>query len=420
MSRTLALDMYLTAPQDYFVSSQAKYPAFVGGYGSGKSEALFQRLILKKLGDLRCNVGYFAPTYDLIRLIAWPRFEEKLDQLKLRHKLNKSANTIDLRIGGSIILRTLENPARIVGFEVAHAGVDELDTLDREHAKQAWQKVIARCRQRTRTGINTVAVATTPEGFRFVYDTWERNRKPGYVLYRAPTRSNPFIPADYEASLRATYPPQLCEAYLEGRFVNLLTGNVYPNFSRMLNHTDAVIASREPLHVGMDFNVLNMTAIVSVIRDGLPLTLAEHTGVRDTPTMARLLKERYEGHSVIVYPDASGGSKHSSNASESDLTILRSAGLTVRVDASNPRVKDRVNSLDAMTLNDVGHRRLKVNTDRCPKLTEALEQQAWGEDGEPDKSSGHDHPNDALGYFVWSRWPLIRKPVTTLPLGIAM
>jgi hypothetical protein len=48
----------------------------------------------------------------------------------------------------------------------------------------------------------------------------------------------------------------------------------------------------------MDFNVLNMTAVVNVIRDGLPRTLAELTKVRDTPTMARMLKERFvaKGH----------------------------------------------------------------------------------------------------------------------------
>ena len=78
----------------------------------------------------------------------------------------------------------------------------------------------------------------------------------------------------------------------------------------------------------MDFNVLNMTATVNVIRAGLPLTVGELTKVRDTPEMARMLKERFKdkGHGVTIYPDASGGNTSSKNASESDLSILRKAG----------------------------------------------------------------------------------------------
>jgi hypothetical protein len=45
------------------------------------------------------------------------------------------------------------------------------------------------------------------------------------------------LPTDYIDSLRASYPPQLIEAYLEGRFVNLNSGCV-PEFSRKLNHAD--------------------------------------------------------------------------------------------------------------------------------------------------------------------------------------
>jgi hypothetical protein len=56
----------------------------------------------------------------------------------------------------------------------------------------------------------------------------------------------------------------------------------------------------------MDFNVMNMTAVFNVIRDGLPLTLAELTKVRDTPQMASLLKARFQskGHAIVIYPDA--------------------------------------------------------------------------------------------------------------------
>jgi hypothetical protein len=140
--------------------------------------------------------------------------------------------------------------------------------------------------------------------------------------------------------------------------------------------------------------------------------------VRDTPAMARLLQERYQskGHPVVIYPDASGGNTSSKNASESDLSILRQAGFTVVVDDANPAVRDRVNAVNAMILNDAGERRWKINTDACPVTTEAFEQQAYDNNGEPDKTSGHDHPPDAQGYFLVKRYPIVRRAATVAPL----
>ena len=108
----------------------------------------------------------------------------------------------------------------------------------------------------------------------------------------------------------------------------------------------------------------------------------------------------------------------SKNASESDLTILRQAGFTVVVDDSNPRVRDRVNSVNAMILNEAGERRWLINTDACPVTTEAFEQQAYAESGEPDKTSGHDHPPDAVGYFIVKRWPIVRPVASVSTLRI--
>jgi phage terminase large subunit len=45
----MQLDLTLTEPQDDFVFHEATYPLFVGGFGSGKSEALFKRTIIQKL-----------------------------------------------------------------------------------------------------------------------------------------------------------------------------------------------------------------------------------------------------------------------------------------------------------------------------------------------------------------------------------
>lgn len=414
----MQIDFTLTEPQDDFVFSDAQYPLFVGGFGAGKSESLFKRLLIQKLKYPKLNQGYFAPTYDLISLIAFPRLEELLTECGIAYKLNKSEKVFYLNGYGEIICRTMDKPNAIVGFEIADAVVDELDTLKTEHAKNAWNKIIARCRQRKPDNeVNTCAVGTTPEGFRFCYDRWEKNPSKKYVLYRAPTRSNPYLHESYIEGLRESYPPQLLNAYLEGLFVNLTSGAVYPEFSRKDNHTDVVMHEREPLHIGMDFNVLHMAAVVFVVRDGLPYAVDEIVDARDTPTMAAIIKDRYPDHHITIYPDAAGQATSSKNSSESDHVILRQHGFSLVVDGTNPAIKDRLNACNAMILNSNGERRLFVNTNKCPHLTEALEQQAYDKSGMPDKEGGFDHVLDAFGYYIVKRYPIV-KPVGMLEIQI--
>lgn len=412
----------LNRPQAQFLALPHKFRAFVAGFGSGKTWVGSSGLCRHAWEHPRVNAGYFAPTYPQIRDIFYPTIEEVAHEWGLRTDIHETNKEVHLFAGrqyrGTILCRSMEKPGEIVGFKIGKALVDELDVMKTDKAATAWRKIIARLRHQADGIINGVDVTTTPEGFKFVYQQFVKavREQPSlgsmYGLIQASTYDNEAnLPEGYIDSLRASYPPQLIGAYLKGLFTNLASGSVYQNFDRMLSHTDAVEAEGEPLHVGMDFNVLNMTAIISVIRDGLPFTVAELTGVRDTPTMAEKLKERYasRGHSLTIYPDASGQNTSSKNASESDLSILRQAGFSLRVDTHNPAVRDRVLAVNSMLLNDKGERRWKINTDRCPKLTDALEQQAYDKDGDPDKKGGFDHPPDAAGYFLANRYPIVKR-----------
>lgn len=412
----------LNVPQAQFLQLERKFKALVCGFGTGKTWGGCADLCKFAWEWPGVNAGYFAPTYPMIRDIFFPTMEEVAEDWGLEVDIHESNKEVHVYAAGeyrsTVICRSMEKPGSIVGFKIGKALVDELDVMPLLKAEQAWRKIIARLRWKEDGLENGVSVTTTPEGFKFVYQQFVKalRDKPElaklYGLVQASTYDNAKnLPGDYISSLRASYPPQLIEAYLRGKFVNLTAGAVYPNFDRRLNHTPEAIKPNEVLHVGMDFNVLNMTGIVNVIRENLPLTLAEVCKVRDTPTMARVLKERYvsKGHQVVVYPDASGQNTSSKNASESDISILRAAGLAVHVNPSNPAVKDRVNAVNALILNDAGARRWKVNTDNCPTLTEALEQQAYDKSGEPDKTTGHDHPNDAEGYFLVHRYPITAR-----------
>lgn len=417
-----SIDFTLNVPQARFLKLPHKFKAYVAGFGSGKTYVGCAGIAAHCWRWPGVDQGYFAPSYRQIRDIFYPTMEEVALAMGLRAVVKRADDEVEIYEGrkhrGTVICRSMERPESIVGFKIGHALVDELDVLPPEKAKAAWRKIIARMRYRIPGLANGIDVTTTPEGFRFVHEQFVKavREKPElaelYGLVQASTFDNAAnLPDDYIASLMATYPPQLIRAYLEGEFVNLTSGAVYPDFDRNLNHTDAKIRAREPLYVGMDFNVMNMSACINVIRDGWPMTLAERMRVRDTPAMAKLLHDDFlaKGHKVSIFPDASGQSTSSKNASESDFCILRGAGFTVEAGTVNPAIRDRVNAYNALILNAQGERKWKINTRACPLTTESLEKQVWSADGMPDKKAGHDHANDANGYFLAKRWP-IAKP----------
>lgn len=406
----MRLQATLTKPQADFFVSEAKYPAFVGGFGSGKTMTLAHRAIADAAHSASALIGVYAPTYDLLRLVNMARIDLLLHEHGIRHKLHTQDKAIYTSHPGfgDFIFRTMDAPERIIGFETFRAHADELDTLKTEHARTAWNQIIARNRQVLKdrpSAQNRASAYTTPEGFRFTHDRWVVNATPDYRLYRAPTHSNPFLPADYIDGLRASYPAQLIDAYIEGQFVNLTSGTVYSSYDRARCDTGETIRDGEPLFIGQDFNVGQMASAIAVRRvDGFHVA-QELAGVLDTPELIRVLCERFQGHPIRIYPDASGKSRKTVDASRSDLILLKEAGLKVVVNPSNPAVRDRIVSVNHAFESG----RLWVNSRACPTLAAALEQQAYAANGEPDKEGGFDHPCDALGYLAVKEMP-VRKP----------
>lgn len=404
-----------TQPQARFIKSKAPFPAMVAGFGAGKTDALIVRSILGKLQNPKVNRAFYEPTYDLMRMIAWPKYEAMLSEANIPYRLLQSPiNRLDVWECGSIFFRSMDTPARIIGYEVSDSDVDELDTLKPKDAKEVWRRILSRNRQKKPCGgINTIAVATTPEGFGFVYEAWENNPKPGYEIIRAPSYSNPHLEADYIQNLKDIYPEHLINAYIEGLFVNLTSGTIYHVFDRKKHNSTEEIKAGEPLFIGMDFNIGQMCAAIGVKRAGRPHAVAELTKLIDTPAMIAAIKERYPGHQINIYPDASGNNRKSSNANETDLKLLQAAGFNVFNNARNPAVRDRINAVNGAFTHGCF-----VNVAMCPGLTRCLEQQVYNEAGEPDKKSGLDHLNDAFGYWLAYDYPVI-KPATNINLGMA-
>lgn len=400
-------DIPLTLPQRQFVFSEEPYPAIVGGLGSGKTRAGTMRAVLLLLQNKSVNVGIFLPTYDLLRLRAMPGVEEDLAMMGLKFHVNKSEFKIDVAGYGFIIFRSYDNPSKIVSFEVAHSIVDEIDTLPMDKAALVWRKITERTRQKF-DGKNTIGVVTTPDnGINgFVYHKWVKLQQKGYVLYKASTYSNPFLPKDYAEQILANYDPVLAELYLLGDFVSLNKNKVYHFFDRKKHHVQRVLNEHDTLiHIGLDFNIGGTCAVVFVIDNNVPIAVDEFVS-HDTQDFINNLT-RYENKKIIIYPDASGKASRT-NASQSDIGMIRQAGYQLQYNPTNPAVRDRINSYNGL----LSHGRFFINTDKCPNLTNALETQGYDDRLEPEKFNTHpaiDDWVDSSGYFIAFKFPVIHN-----------
>lgn len=400
-------DIPLTLPQRQFVFSEEPYPAIVGGLGSGKTRAGTMRAVLLLLQNKGVNVGIFLPTYDLLRLRAMPGVEEDLAMMGLKFHVNKSEFKIDVVGYGFIIFRSYDNPSKIVSFEVAHSIVDEIDTLPMDKAALVWRKITERTRQKF-DGKNTIGVVTTPDnGINgFVYHKWVKLQQKGYVLYKASTYSNPFLPKDYAEQILANYDPVLAELYLLGDFVSLNKNKVYHFFDRKKHHVQRVLNEHDTLiHIGLDFNIGGTCAVVFVIDNNVPIAVDEFVS-HDTQDFINNLT-RYENKKIIIYPDASGKASRT-NASQSDIGMIRQAGYQLQYNPTNPAVRDRINSYNGL----LSHGRFFINTDKCPNLTNALETQGYDDRLEPEKFNTHpaiDDWVDSSGYFIAFKFPVIHN-----------
>lgn len=405
-----------TSPQFQYITTKAKYPALVAGFGAGKTEAAVKRSILGKLANPKTDRGFYAPTYDLLRMIAFPRFEAALEELGISYRLFKTPlNYLEIFGYGRIYFRSMDSPERIIGYEHADADVDELDTMKPDDAAYAWRQIVARNRQLKQDGEhNTIGVTTTPEGFKFVYSTWKKDPKKGYEIIQAPTASNPHLPADYLQSLRDIYPENLLAAYTMGQFVNLQSGTVFNSYDRIKCRSLLVAGPNDVINIGMDFNVTNMSAVSYIVKGENWHAVSEFEGVYDTPSMIEAIKVRYPNQTIRVYPDASGRSRKTVDASISDISLLESAGFAVYANRANPFVKDRI--MAANTAFDKG--RLFVNDIDCPNYARCLEQLAYDDNGVPDKKSNLDHLPDAGTYPIAFELPVV-KPVADLRVRFA-
>ena len=396
---------------DFVADETTEIIGLSAGYGAGKTRAL----AAKTLHLAAANQGFIGcvmePTGPLIRDIWQNDFENFLEQYEIPYTFRASPlpeYVLHLPGGDTKILcRSFENWSRIIGLNLSFVLADEIDTVNPSVCSRAFPKILGRLRS---GNVRQFAAASTPEGFRWMWQTFgsdDAAKHSDRRLIRMRTADNPHLPQDFIERLRANYDPSLLQAYLEGQFCNLTTGQVYDRFDRA-KHVSALSEQEyqnEPLRVGVDFNIGNMSAVIGVRLDNKLHLIDEISGAHDTDALAQELRQRFPDSVVYVYPDASGSAR-STNASRTDIQILESYGFSNQSPKANPPIRDRVASVQALLENGKGEVRLQI-APRCKRTIECLELQSYTEAGDPDKDAGYDHMNDALGYLVYRDFSML-------------
>ncbi len=379
-----------------------KYLAIVGGFGSGKSEAdVYRAMKLLKHRD-RAVICMIAPTNGMIEDINLPDFQDIFSRYNINHRTvgGQGQRKIIVRSGqlqGEVWFRSGDRPENIVGFEATDILLDEFDIIKPAKQKILWRKCLGRLRSGEGT---TIALSTTPEGFRYTYELFHK-RKIG-PLIRARTTDNPFLPADYIQSLYDQYDAVLVEQYINAMFVNINGLAAYYSFDRDRHHKSVSpsVINRYPwIGIGWDFNLHKMCCELFIynkrkkrfhVFDEIIIR-----GNANTEKMCKKILAKYPNHRFRAFPDSSGKSG-STNASKSDLEIIAShPEFSLYYHPKNPFVRDRLASMNSIMSHDV----FSIDTIACPDLTEDLEQVVRDKSGDLDKSDDErTHSSDAIGY----------------------
>lgn len=422
-----------------FVNSPEPFPAIIAGLGAGKTDAGVSRILKQKYRYPTLDQAYYMPDYNLIRDRAIPAVEEELSKIGQPYRLNKTDKIITLENKGKIYFRSMDKPESIIAYEVADSIVDEIDTLKPDKAKHVYRKIRERNRQKKPDGlINTIGLITTPDNGTsgFVWDTYNRcidkdtmtdadyellngGIVDGYHLIEASTEDNPFLPPEYLDGILDLYDPILAALYTKGKMVNLTFDKVYHYYNKIRHQSHRTIQRGDKLNIGIDFNVGGCANVVYV-REGKTLHAVSEFAPRDTDAIVIYINEHFQGHIIELFPDSSGNNE-SSNASRSDIQILRDGIRTpnppiINAPQANGPVRDRINAMNAKLSKD----ELLVNSTTCPRYSNALAAQGYDKNGKPEKHEDHkggsiDDYNDAGGYPVVRMFPVDRSAAKVIP-----
>jgi hypothetical protein len=394
--------MQLTPPQSDIFVCPARFRVVVAGRRFGKTFLSTAELISRALAKPNQNVWYIAPTFRAGRDIAWDMLTQQIPREYIS-KTNETSLTVTLKNGSSISIKGAEKHDNLRGRAIDFVVLDEFADMKPE----AWYEVI-RPSLSGRGEQGSALFIGTPKGRNHFYDLYGKgiDQDEGWQSYQYTTIEGGNVPPDEITSAKSDLDERTFQQEYEAAFVSY-SGIIYHGFKReqSVSRHDGEHAI---IHVGMDFNLDPMSAVL-MTRRGDTLHVFDEIVMfgSNTDEMVAEIRTRYGNGTIVIYPDPASRQRKTSAGGRTDLSILQNAGFDVKVRSSHAAVRDRINSVNSRLLSKDGQRRLFVDP-KCKKVIESLERHTYKEGTSQPEKDGFDHMNDALGYAVEYLFP-IRK-----------
>ena len=291
------------------------------------------------------------------------------------------------------------------------AFVDELDELDTQTAMAVVKSINDRCRQQVEGFRSPFMMYTTSsQGLKGTYQTVMHFKKSGigYVLMRAETRMNTFLPKDYVDNMYAIYNEKERACLLEGKFVSIDSGLVFPDYDPAKNKLDTDLyeyardtvtgydkygkEQRLTIYIGQDFNSFGNNAIAFCIIKQAIIAIKDYEfpDIRRAPEVFRY---DFPQNDIVWIPDMTYKEHFVEFKKE-----LRLFNIRIAYRSCNPLVGDRNFACNKLFISE----HLFI----CPMCKETeTTLLTWQKDprtGQPTKGNqgAPDHKGDCLGYVV--------------------
>ena len=267
----------------------------VAGRRFGKTHLATWELAKAALSGKEKNCWYVAPTYKAAKEIAWDMLQKILPEEYISKK-NESSLSISLRNGSVISLKGAEKPDSLRGRALDFVIMDEFADMK----PITWTEVL-RPSLSDREG-NAMWIGT-PKGRNHFYDLWTFgiDGHSGWSSFQYTTLQGGNVAASEIEAAKNDLDERTFKQEYEAAFVNY-SGIIYYNFSRE-ESVKQIFDDGTPLHIGMDFNLDPMSAVIC-IRQGQDLMAIDEIVIygSNTDEMADEIRQRYPNRQAIIYP----------------------------------------------------------------------------------------------------------------------
>jgi len=398
----------LTLPQSEIFVSTSRFVSVVAGRRFGKTFLSTGKLLEQAIKSPNRNVWYVAPTYGAAKEIAWDMLIASIPPEYIA-KTNETSLTLRLINGSVIALKGAEKPNNLRGRALDFVVLDEFADMRPE----AWYEVIRPSLSDRQGGALFIG---TPKGRNHFYDLWAKAKDGAkdWESFQYTTLQGGNVPPEEIEAARADLDERTFQQEYEAAFVTY-QGLIYYGFNREESVLD-MGDDNGTLHIGMDFNLDPMSAVICIRKGGKLYAIDEIVMYgSNTDEMVAEIKDRYGNRNIIIYPDPASRQRKTSAGGRTDLSILQNAGFSVKAKNSHALVRDRINAVNSRLLSGDGERHLFVSP-KCKQTIKSLERQTYKEGTSvPNKDDGFDHMNDALGYLVEYLFPVRTEYDTPQP-----